>query len=53
VPLRTVFDVIARAAGLNFLFDKDVPPTEDHDRVPRRSRTSSSDPRHNQLEQKS
>jgi len=24
VPLRTVFDVIARAAGLNFLFDKDV-----------------------------
>ncbi len=24
VPLRTVFDVIARAASLNFLFDKDV-----------------------------
>jgi general secretion pathway protein D len=24
VPLRTVFDVIARAANLNFLFDKDV-----------------------------
>ncbi len=24
VPLRSVFDVIARAAGLNFLFDKDV-----------------------------
>jgi len=24
VPLRTVFDVIARAAGLKFLFDKDV-----------------------------
>ncbi|HEY6241979.1 MAG TPA: secretin and TonB N-terminal domain-containing protein, partial [Burkholderiales bacterium] len=24
VPLRTVFDVLARAANLNFLFDKDV-----------------------------
>ena len=24
VPLRTVFDVLARAASLNFLFDKDV-----------------------------
>jgi len=24
VPLRTVFDVIARASNLNFLFDKDV-----------------------------
>ena len=26
VPVRSVFDVIARTAGINFVFDRDVRP---------------------------
>ena len=26
-PIRTVFEMIARSSGMNFVFDKDVPPT--------------------------
>ena len=44
VPLRTVFDVIARAANLNFLFDRTCAPTRGprSSCATRRSRTSSS-----------